>query len=348
MIELINLSKIYYQRDLAFEALKNVSLTVNHNEIVGVIGKSGAGKSTLIRCVNLLERPTSGTVRVAGQDLTAMSTAALRHARLQMGMIFQQFNLLSARTVFDNIALPLRLAGIKKTEITKKINPLLDLVGLADKKNNFPAQLSGGQKQRVAIARALVMQPNIVLCDEATSSLDPQNTESVLNLLREINQQLKLTILLITHEMHVIKQICDRVIVLDEGKIIEQGSVADIFAYPKMAVTQYFVDSALKAELPILLKEKISDKPQLNSIPVWRIYFRGHAAAEPIIAQLAKEYGLTLNILQANLECIQHFTIGIMVASIESIDANMSQGLQFLANKGLQVETIGYVARDAI
>jgi D-methionine transport system ATP-binding protein len=348
MIELRTITKVYHHSGQALIALDDISMTVNPGEIVGVIGKSGAGKSTLIRCVNLLECPTAGEVIIDGQALSTLKTKQLRHARRQMGMIFQQFNLLSDVTVFENVALPLRLARWKAPQIEKTVMPLLELVGLVDKKNSYPAQLSGGQKQRVAIARALATQPKILLCDEATSALDPHNTEAILRLLRRINQEFNLTILLITHEMMVIKYICDRVMVLDQGRLIEQGTVAQLFADPQTAVAKHFVASILQTELPLLLREKITASPQENAIPVWRIYFRGHSAAEPIIAQLSQQYGVTLNILQANVECIQRFTMGIMIAAVENSGVELNSAMTYLLNKGLSVETIGYVARDVI
>lgn len=340
MIEFQHVSKLYDST----HALKDINFTVQKGEIVGVIGKSGAGKSTLIRCANLLEKPSTGKVFADGQELTALSSTALRAARKNMGMIFQQFNLLQSKTVFENIALPLKLDH----KNTDKILSLLELVGLSDKKDMYPSQLSGGQKQRVAIARALALEPKILLCDEATSALDPQNTEAILYLLKKINVELGLTILLITHEMHVIKHSCDRVLVLDDGKIIEEGKIADVFASPKESITQYFVDSALRAELPAILQEKILSSAQEDAIPVWRIYFKGHSAAEPIITQLAREYGLTFNILQASLECIQHLTLGIMIVAVDAPDEKYQAGLQFLKQKNLQVETIGYVARETL
>ncbi|HEV2614261.1 MAG TPA: ATP-binding cassette domain-containing protein [Gammaproteobacteria bacterium] len=340
MIEFQQVSKQY----ASTHALKDINFTVQKGEIVGVIGKSGAGKSTLIRCANLLEKPSSGKVFVADQELTALSASALRDARKHIGMIFQQFNLLNSKTVFENVALPLKLDHQK----TDKILGLLELVGLSDKKDQYPAQLSGGQKQRVAIARALALDPKVLLCDEATSALDPQNTEAILTLLKKINIELGLTILLITHEMHVVKHSCDRVIVLDDGQIVEEGKIADVFAAPQKAITQYFVDSALRAELPGILQEKIFPAPAKNTIPVWRIYFKGHAAAEPIITQLAREYELNLNILQASLECIQHLTLGIMIVAVDAAAEKHQAGLDFLAQKNLKVEIIGYVARETL
>ena len=233
MITFKNISKTFRGSGGLVHALSDVSLHVPEGCIYGVIGSSGAGKSTLIRCANLLEAPTEGEVLVAGQNLVELSSAELRKARREIGMIFQHFNLLSSRTVYQNIALPLELAGQSAAEIEKAITPLLELVGLEDKRNSYPSQLSGGQKQRVAIARALASQPKVLLCDEATSALDPQTTVSILNLLRDINKKLGLTILLITHEMDVVKSICDRVAILSQGRVIEENDVESFFLSPK-------------------------------------------------------------------------------------------------------------------
>ncbi len=343
MIELTHLNKIYSHKGQETQALNNVSLCVNAGEIVGVIGKSGAGKSTLIRCVNLLERPTSGSVKVAGYELTQLSGKSLRHARKDMGMIFQHFNLLSSRSVFDNIALPLYLNKTPKKIIHERVLSLLELTGLTDKEKRFPAQLSGGQKQRVAIARALANQPKVLLCDEATSALDIHTTQSILALLKDINQKLNLTILLITHEMDVVKQICDRVAVLDHGRIIETSSVVDLFARPKTEMAQYFVRSALKCELPAPIKEKLFLTAQLHAQPVWRIYFRGNTATEPVIANLSKKLGLELNILQASMEYIVHDTIGIMICSVMDKNNQAQAGIDYLQQQGLEVDIIGYL-----
>lgn len=348
MIKLTRISKTYHHGRHAIHALRDINLSVNTGEIVGVIGKSGAGKSTLIRCVNLLERPSIGQVYIAGQDLTQLSGNYLRLARREIGMIFQHFNLLNSCTVYDNVALPLSLNKESSAVIDSRVTSLLELTGLTEKKFAYPSQLSGGQKQRVAIARALATNPKVLLCDEATSALDPQTTSSILNLLKDINKQLNLTILLITHEMEVVKQICDRVVVLDNGEIVEQGSVIDIFTLPQMPITQCFVQSSLKTDLPELLKMNITHTAQENSVPIWRIYFRGRAAGEPIVSYLTREIGLELNIIQANIECIQEFTIGILVGTIENKGADLESGLSYLRNKGLEVEHIGYVNRNVI
>ncbi|STR41561.1 methionine ABC transporter ATP-binding protein [Klebsiella michiganensis] len=243
MIKLSNITKVFQQGNRSIQALNDVSLHVPAGQIYGVIGASGAGKSTLIRCVNLLERPTQGSVQVGGQELTALSEKELTRARRQIGMIFQHFNLLASRTVFGNVALPLELDNTPKDEIKRRVTELLDLVGLGDKHDSYPANLSGGQKQRVAIARALASNPKVLLCDEATSALDPATTRSILELLKDINRRLGLTILLITHEMDVVKRICDCVAVISNGQLIEQDTVSEVFSHPKTPLAQQFIQS---------------------------------------------------------------------------------------------------------
>ncbi|HHF6122636.1 TPA: methionine ABC transporter ATP-binding protein, partial [Haemophilus influenzae] len=250
MIKLNNITKIFELPNKKLTALDNVSLNIEKGQICGVIGASGAGKSTLIRCVNLLEKPTSGSVIVDGVELTKLSDRELVLARRQIGMIFQHFNLLSSRTVFENVALPLELESESKAKIQEKITAFLDLVGLSEKRDAYPSNLSGGQKQRVAIARALASDPKVLLCDEATSALDPATTQSILQLLKEINRTLGITILLITHEMEVVKQICDQVAVIDQGRLVEQGTVGEIFANPKTELAQEFIRSTFHISLP--------------------------------------------------------------------------------------------------
>ena len=276
MIKLKNISKVFDISGKKLTALDNVSLEVARGQICGVIGASGAGKSTLIRCVNLLERPTTGTVEVDDMELTRMSESELIHARRNIGMIFQHFNLLSSRTVFDNIALPLELEKTPTNKINEKVTALLELVGLADKRDTYPANLSGGQKQRVAIARALASEPHVLLCDEATSALDPATTQSILKLLKEINRTLGITILLITHEMDVVKRICDIVAVIDKGQLVEQGTVSDIFSNPKTELAQEFISSTFHFNLPEEYLEKLSDTPRhAKSWPIIRFEFTG-------------------------------------------------------------------------
>src|SRR3990167_4115251 len=257
MIEIKQLSKVYFGPTIAQQVLIDINLTINTGEIFGVIGRSGAGKSTLVRCLNLLEQPSSGEIIINGEVLTRLSLQSLRKERQKIGIIFQHFNLLTSRTVFENIALPLELNDTKKHLLKEKVFQLLELVDLIDKQNFYPDQLSGGQKQRVAIARALAADPAVLLSDEATSALDPETTAAILTLLKKINQQLNLTIIIITHEMEVVKAICDRVAVIDHGRIIEQGTVIDIFTQPKNEITKKLTQAALHLELPANIQNKI-------------------------------------------------------------------------------------------
>lgn len=343
MIELKNVNKTY---DGDSFALTDVNLTVNPGDIYGVIGKSGAGKSTLIRCVNLLERPTSGVVNVDGQDLMTLSQKQLRQARHNIGMIFQHFNLLSTRTVYDNIALPLELLKKSKADIEKAVTPLLELTGLTTRKNAYPSQLSGGQKQRVAIARALATRPKVLLCDEMTSALDPETTASILDLLKDINEQMQLSILLITHEMEVIKSIADYVAVIDKGRIIEQNNVVSIFKNPQTDMAKRLTQSALKPDLPKLLARKLQAERIVDGRTIIRIAFTGQSAARPILDDLIRHYNVQVNILQANLEFLHHDTIGMMIISARGGEKEINQAMSYLVAKDLGVEVLGYVATD--
>lgn len=272
-------------------------------QICGVIGASGAGKSTLIRCVNLLERPTHGAIIIDGVDLTQLSDAELVKTRRQIGMIFQHFNLLTSRTVFENVALPLELENKSKAEIQEKTTALLALVGLSDKHNVYPANLSGGQKQRVAIARALASDPKVLLCDEATSALDPATTQSILKLLKEINRSLGITILLITHEMEVVKRICDQVAVIDKGRLVEQGTVSEIFSNPKTKLAQEFISSTFHISLPEEYLENLSHSPKhARSYPIIKFEFTGRSVDAPLLSQASKKFGVELSILTSQID----------------------------------------------
>jgi len=323
MISISNLSKTYDQTEQVVHALDGVSLHVSPGEIFGVVGSSGAGKSTLIRCVNLLERPTSGSIVVNGQDMTSLSTQELRSARQKIGMIFQQFNLLSSRTVAGNIAFPLEIIGIDKAEQEIKVNELLALVGLSDKANVYPAQLSGGQKQRVGIARALATDPKVLLSDEATSALDPQTTTSILNLLKELNQRLGLTILLITHEMEVVKQICDHVAVLEDGKIVEEGALANLVVRPHSLISNALFPAT----------EHRLSKPGITSAT---ITFIGEAADQPVLAGLVKNFDVEVNILSGSIQNISGRRIGRLQIDISGVQVNHAIG--YLRGLGVNVE----------
>lgn len=344
MIEVHGLSKSFYGADGETEVLKDVSLSVRRGEIFGIIGRSGAGKSTLVRCINLLERPDRGTVVVNGLDITALSGADLRRARQRIGMIFQLFNLLSSRTVYDNIAFPLELAGQSKPTIQRAVEPLLELVGLADKRERYPAELSGGQKQRVGIARALASNPTVLLSDEATSALDPETTTSILELLKDINRKLGLTIVLITHEMAVIKEVCERVAVIDRGSIIEQGRVFDVFTAPQAEVTRSIVRNVVDRELPAVLKFRLKDGTDYSGHPVLRIVFTGAAADHPIMSEIVRRFDVMLNILQGHVDYIQDAPYGNIIVEAIGSGANIQAAIDYIRNTKLSVEVIGHVA----
>jgi D-methionine transport system ATP-binding protein len=348
MIKLIGVEKIYYVQGKPLKVLHNINLEVQQGEIFGIVGRSAAGKSTLIRCVNLLERPTCGQVWIDNQEITHLKPKALRYIRRQIGMIFQSFNLLFSKTVYENIALPLRIAGYSNREIHKTITSLLDLTGLTGKQHFYPSELSGGQKQRVAIARALAYRPKVLLCDEATSALDPQTTKNILHLLKSINKRLGLTILLITHEIDVVKIMCDRVALLDQGYLIEQADIVTFFTKPASDLAKKFVSHSLKEDLTPLLQQRLSPVKKENDHAVLRILFRGHAAAEPLIAHLMRNMGIHLNILQANIEFLKDVTLGIMVAEVMGDQSALQQGIDYLTEKGLQVEVVGYVSGNII
>ncbi|WP_075320174.1 methionine ABC transporter ATP-binding protein MetN [Histophilus somni] len=344
MIKLKNISKVFNVSGKNLTALDNVSLEVPQGQICGVIGASGAGKSTLIRCINLLERPTSGSVIVDNTDLTQLSDNELIHARRHIGMIFQHFNLLSSRTVFDNVALPLELEKTDKTQIKQKVDALLNLVGLYDKKDVYPANLSGGQKQRVAIARALANSPKVLLCDEATSALDPATTQSILKLLKEINRTLGITILLITHEMDVVKRICDQVAVINKGQLIEQGSVGDIFSNPKTLLAQEFIHSTFHINLPEEYMENLPATPKhAKSYPIIKFEFTGRSVDAPLLSQASKQFGVDLSILSSQIDYAGEVKFGFVIAEVEGEEEAITQTKIYLMENNVRVEVLGYV-----
>ena len=344
MIKLNNITKIFTLPDKKLTALDNVSLHVPKGQICGVIGASGAGKSTLIRCVNLLERPTHGAVVIDDVDLTQLSEAELVKTRRQIGMIFQHFNLLTSRTVFENVALPLELENKSKAEIQEKTTALLALVGLGDKHNVYPANLSGGQKQRVAIARALASDPKVLLCDEATSALDPATTQSILKLLKEINRTLGITILLITHEMEVVKRICDQVAVIDKGRLIEQGTVSEIFSNPKTELAQEFISSTFHITLPEEYLENLSDTPKhAKSYPIIKFEFTGRSVDAPLLSQASKKFGVELSILTSQIDYAGGVKFGFTIAEVEGDEDAITQAKVYLMENNVRVEVLGYV-----
>ncbi|MFJ4203160.1 methionine ABC transporter ATP-binding protein [Streptomyces sviceus] len=333
MITTTGLTKVYRSRGREVTALDGVDLHVREGEVYGVIGQSGAGKSSLIRCVNLLERPTAGTVTVAGQDLTALAGRGqragkeLRQARSRIGMVFQHFNLLSTRTVRDNVELPLEILGKSGKERTRKAHELLDLVGLADQAGAYPAQLSGGQKQRVGIARALAGDPKVLLSDEATSALDPETTRSILQLLRDLNRQLGLTVLLITHEMDVVKSVCDSAALMENGRIVESGTVSELLATPgsELASALFPVGGAATGE----------DRTVVD------VTFQGEAATRPVISQLSRTYNIDISILGAAIDTVGGLQVGRMRIELPGRYEDNVVPVGFLREQGLQIDVVG-------
>ncbi|WP_342361722.1 methionine ABC transporter ATP-binding protein [Terrarubrum flagellatum] len=328
----------------AVAALRDVTLAIPEGAIVGVIGRSGAGKSTLIRLVNGLERATSGQITLFGEGVTQLDERAWREKRRSIGMIFQHFNLLSSRTVADNIALPLEIAGAARSAIEEKVSSLLELVDLTDKRDRYPSELSGGQKQRVGIARALATDPKILLCDEATSALDPETTQSILTLLRQVNRALGVTILLITHEIPVIKAICDRVAVLENGEIIEQGAVFDIFTNPRHLTTRRFIESATGVSTPPELAARLQATPIADGQAILRIRFSGRHATAPVLSRITSVIGVDVNIIAGRIDEIGEQPFGDLIVSVPSAQPALAAIIAALSNLDLTTETIGYVA----
>lgn len=345
MITFENITKTYGGKTHV-QALKGISLTIHDGEIFGIIGKSGAGKSTLVRCINMLEKPTTGKVIIDDKELTAMSDSQLRAERKNIGMIFQHFNLLSSRTVFDNIAFPLELAGASKEVIRSKVDSLLELVGLTDRQFNYPSQLSGGQKQRVGIARALASDPKILLCDEATSALDPQTTKSILELLKDINKRLGITIVIITHEMAVIKEICDRVAVIEGGVIKEQGRVIDVFTNPQSETMKEFVKSVINMELPEGIKKLgVTNQPSPDRDMLVRFRFKGAATNEPLVVNIARKFNLDVSVLYGNIDYIQDVPFGYLIVVIMGDMKAQTEAYSYIKTQPVESEVLGYVPR---
>lgn len=333
MIELKNVSKVFTTKKGNVEALKSTSLQVKKGEVFGIIGYSGAGKSTLIRCVNLLEKPTTGNIIVNEQELTTLSTKELAKARQKIGMIFQGFNLLKTVTVYENIALPLRLAGVPKLEIEKRVEKYLRIVDLFNRKDAYPGELSGGQKQRVAIARALSHEPEVLLSDEATSALDPETTDSILDLLLKINEEIGITILLITHEMNVIQRICDRVAVMEHGAVIESGTVKEIFTNPQHVTTKKFVNSAFAAKIPAEVQKELQRTGEIVTLS-----FIGNSSGEPALAVATKRFQVYPNILSGNITQLKHEAYGKLVIHMQGEQNEINHALSFLQEQGIIVE----------
>ncbi|MFT4059224.1 MAG: methionine ABC transporter ATP-binding protein [Legionella sp.] len=341
MIDLIGLSKSFSGKPV----LQDIDLFIQEGEIFGIIGKSGAGKSTLLRCINLLECPNAGDVIIDGQNLITLTPKALAFARHKMAMIFQQFNLLHSKTVYDNIALPMRIQGMSEESIRDKIEELLPIVDLSDKKFTYPNQLSGGQKQRVAIARALSCSPKILLCDEATSALDPETTDSILTLLKKINLLYGITIVLITHEMNVVKRICNRLAVIEQGKLIETTALANVFT-KKESVARSMLYAQLSPELPECLINKLSS--YATEQPLLRLFFQGKEATVPFISQTSRELNLDINILLANIDRFDTVTCGVLIVELTAHQFLLEAFIERCEQAKLTVEVIGYVLPDGI
>ena len=332
VIRFLDVHKSYRVDGKDIPALQPFSLDILDGEVFGIIGHSGAGKSTLIRLINLLERPSGGRILIGDTEMTALPEPALRAQRRRIGMIFQHFNLLASQTVADNVAFPLRLAGERDAaKIRARVDELLERVGLTEHANKYPAQLSGGQKQRVGIARALANRPEILLCDEATSALDPQTTASVLDLLAAINRELKLTIVLITHEMDVVRRVCDRVAVLDAGRIVENGTVADVFLHPRHATTRRFVNEALP-------EEAASTQAPIVAGRVLRLTFRGATTLSPVLSRVMRESGVDFNLLAGRIDRIKELPYGQLTLTLEG--ANTDAALAALREAGIEIEEL--------
>lgn len=337
MIQIEHLEKTYTSKQGSVLALRDVSLHIQQGAIYGIIGLSGAGKSTLVRCLNLLEQPTSGRIIIGGQELTRLSGKELRRARQKIGMIFQHFYLLQSRTVAENIAFPLEIAGVSKAETEARVHELLRLVGLKEKANGYPSQLSGGQKQRVGIARALATKPQVLLCDEATSALDPQTTLSILDLLRDINQTLGLTIIMITHEMKVIKEICTDVAVIHQARIVEQGPIEAVFIHPESDIAKQFISSVFPNEMPPELLRELSSHPDSELI---RIHFVGTRASDPVLTDLVRNCQVQANILYGSIDHLRSTLFGSLTLELQGSPEHLLQAHEYLQNRELQVEVI--------
>ena len=352
MIKLVNVEKTYFSKAGNIEALKKTNIEVRQGEIFGIIGLSGAGKSTLIRCINMLEVPTGGQVFVDGQELTAMSEAQLRKARQNIGMIFQHFNLLASRTVFDNVAFPLEIQGMPKDKIAERVGELLDLVQLRDRADYYPSQLSGGQKQRVGIARALASNPKVLLSDEATSALDPQTTKSILQLLRDINKRLNLTIVMITHQMEVVKEICDRVAVIENGVIIEEGSMYMVFTEPQKETTKEFVKTVNDIKIPPMID---TESMKQNYFPGSRLLAnltfldsgdrqeKSTGADQPLVSAIIKRFGVDVNIISGKVDYLKDLPYGTLLVEIMGDEKSIADSLRYIREAGVKLEVIGYV-----
>ncbi len=351
MIEIKNYNKTFHLKGLDVEALRDVSLKIEDGEVYGVIGYSGAGKSTLVRCINFLEVPDSGSLEINGNNIdikdgilyrdgVRLSVKELNKMRKGIGMIFQHFNLLDRSTVFDNIAYPLRYQGLSKEEIAKRVFEMLDLVSLRDKVNAYPSQLSGGQKQRVAIARALVNNPKILLSDEATSALDPEATESILNLLAELNKKLGLTVIIITHEMAVIKTICSKVAVMEDGRVVEEGNVYDIFSSPEAPITKKFVSSTSSlSKIDKLIKANSAVVATKGNERLYKLTFKKDVD-EPVISEISRRFNIDCSIVLANVEVIGNDALGAMIVKISGEEEKIESAVKYITDHNVLLEEV--------
>lgn len=336
MIEVRKLSKIYEIKKRQVVGVDNVSLTIKKGDIFGIVGYSGAGKSSLLRCINLLEKPTTGEIIVDGQNLIDLSSSELRQARLKIGMIFQHFYLINQKTIAENIRFALKASHYPANKMDQRIDELLKMVGLSDKRDVYPSQLSGGQKQRVGIARALANNPSVLLCDEATSALDPKTTLSILKLLKEINERLGITIVLITHEMDVVKEICNRMAIMQDGRIVEEGEVYDIFASPKQALTQEFIQSVVSFHIPPAILQDVQGE-------IIQIIFKGDIAGEGIISDMLQQFLIRGNFLHGTIEYIQDKPLGIFIMELLGEKQIVEDAKKYLLARGTVVEVLQHV-----
>ena len=341
MIVLKDVNKTFTIKDKQVTAVQDVNLTIADKEIYGIIGFSGAGKSTLVRCINLLERPTSGSVMVNGVDMLSLSSKALREQRKKIGMIFQQFNLMPSRTVAQNIALPIENSGLSQEEIAQKVNKLLAFVELEDRAAAYPSQLSGGQKQRVAIARALATDPEILLCDEATSALDPQTTKSILRLLNRLNTELGITVVVITHEMDVIKKLCHRVAVMEHGRVVEENTVYSLFAQPVQPITKSFINTTSNlAEIYQLIEDKAEIAELSADEQLVKMRYQETNVSEPLLSYISKKFDVTVNILFSDVELVEGLPLGGTVAILKGARNQLREALDYVSGRNVTVEVI--------
>lgn len=334
MIKIANLNKVFINNNgKKTKALNNINLNINKSEIFGIIGLSGAGKSTLIRTINRLEEPTSGSIIIEGLDITTLSKSDLKETRKEIGMIFQHFNLLSSRNVYENIAFPMEIAKKSKSEIDTRVKELINLVGLNSKESSYPSQLSGGQKQRVAIARALANNPKVLLSDEATSALDPNTTKSILNLLKNINSKLGITVVMITHQMEVIREVCNRVAIIEDGEIVELDKVEEVFSNPKTKIAKDFVSNIQHENTELVY-------PKESGYPIIKISYLGNSAKKPIISNLIKKFDIDINIISGDISQLMSTCVGNLTIQLIGVKENIDSSIKYLENENLSVEVI--------